>query len=136
MTTNAEAIALVRRYANLGRTKDLEQLPRMFTDDFTEHSANGVWQGLGPLREFLRSVWEWMPDIEVSIERIFANQGADGEPWVGASVTLRGTLAADGRFIEMPEVWIFRFRNNRISARWSVYEETESEGSSVGTHIP
>lgn len=123
MTSDASAMALVRHYADLGRTRDLDGLGEIFTEDFADHSAAGPRHGLEALRGFLLSVWEWMPDIEVSIEKIFVNKGEDGEPWVGASVILRGATTEGASRIEMAEVWIFRFRDNRISERWSVYDE-------------
>ena len=129
MTSNEQAIELVRRYANLGQTRNLNEIDEIFTKDFIEHSALGTQKGVGKLKDFVLEVWDWMPDIEVSVDSIFANQGVDGEPWVGAFVTLRGTTSENMRRTEMQEVWIFRFRDSKISERWSVYDETEPVAS-------
>ena len=124
MTSTEQAIELVRRYADLGKTRNLDELDEIFTEDFINHSASGTQNGLDKLKEFVSEARRWMPDIEVCIDSILANEGNDGEPWVGAFITLRGTTAENNRTIEMQEVWIFRFRDNKISERWYVYDET------------
>ena len=126
MTSTEKAIELVQRYATPGKSKNLDEYDEIFTTDFINHSAAGSQHGLESLKSFVRDARRWMPDIEVSIDSIFANEGIDGEPWVGASVTLRGTTAEDNRNIAMREVWIFRFRENKISERWYVYDEASS----------
>lgn len=123
MTPTARALDLVRQYAALSESRDIRRLEHIFTADFASHSAQGTEHGLEALRAFVLGVWEWMPDIEVTIDSIFANQGADGEPWVGAAILLRGTPAGTVRPIAMREVWIFRFRDNRIAERWAVHDE-------------
>ena len=123
MTSIEQAIELVKRYADRRRTRNLIDLDEFFTEDFINHSAEGAQYGLDKFKEFVSEARRWMPDIEVIINSIFANEGKDGEPWVGAFVTLRGTTAHDNKALEMQEVWIFQFRDNKISERRYVYDE-------------
>ncbi len=126
MTRSNEAIDLVVRYANLDKSKDLsEQLESLFSPDFINHSAEGTVKGLVKLKEFVAGTIEWMPDIDVSVETIFANESENGDVWVGAQATLRGTLAENDKSIEMQEVWIFRVSKSKIAERWYVYDQSE-----------
>ena len=75
-----------------------------FAPDFLNHSSEGTVQGLDKLKDFVVSVREWMPDIDVSIESIFASLGASNDPWVGVHVTLKGTVQKHNQTIEMQEV--------------------------------
>ena len=124
--TNAEkAIELVTRYTNLDKSKDLnEQLESIFSPDFVNHSASGTVKGLDKLKEFVASAREWMPDIDVSIETIFANESSNGDVWVGAQAALRGTVAENNKSIKMQEVWIFRVCEDKIAERWYVYDQS------------
>ena len=124
MTQKEHAIDLVRRYASLGSTRNLEALEEICTQDVINQSADGVQTGLERFKTFVSHAWQWMPDMDVKIESIFANEGDDGSPWVGAYVVLRGTPADIGEPMEMQEVWIFRFRDGKIAHRWYVYDET------------
>ena len=65
-----------------------------------------------------------MPDIDVSIETIFANQSANGDSWVGALATFRATTAEDNKPIEMQEIWVFRISEDKIAERWYVYDQS------------
>ena len=126
MTKSERAIDLVTRYTNLDKSRDLgEQLEAIFSPDFINHSATGSVKGLDKLKGFVASAREWMPDIDVSINTIFANESSDGSVWVGAQATLRGTLAENNKSIEMQEVWIFRVCENKIAERWYVYDQAE-----------
>ncbi len=125
MTNSEKAIELVTRYTNLDKSRDLNaQLDGIFSPSFVNHSASGTVKGLDKLKEFVASAREWMPDIDVSIESIFANESTNGDVWVGAQVILRGTVAENEKFIEMQEVWIFRISEDKIAERWYVYDQT------------
>ena len=118
MTAIEQAIDLVRRYSEPGKTKNLDELEDIFTPDFIDHSADGTEQGLDKLKEFVLGVWRWLPDIEVTIDTIFANQAVNGDPWAGTLVTLRGTTTEHNQTIGMQEVWVFRSSVGKITERW------------------
>jgi hypothetical protein len=58
----------------------------------------------------------------MTINTIFADQVLDGEPWVGALITLRGRHAEQDLNIDLQEVWIFRIREGKIAERWYVVD--------------
>ncbi len=124
MTTMDQAIDLVKRYTEVAKTRNLDELNTIFTANFCNHSPAGTEQGLGKLKDFLSWVWELVPDIEVTINTIFADKGADGEPWVGAHVTLRGTRTDNNQALELQEVWIFRISKGKIAERRYVIDRT------------
>jgi predicted ester cyclase len=129
MTTTEQAIELVRRYTELANTRNLDELEAIFTPDFSHHSVSiGTEQGLDKFKDFLLWVWDWMPDIEVTIDTVFADKVAEGEPWVGALVTLRGTLAENNQKVEVPEFWTFRISEGKIAERWYVVDRAALSG--------
>ena len=100
----------------------------IFSSDFINHSAKGTVKGLDKLEEFVTSAREWMPDIDVSIETVFANESPDGDVWVGAQAILRGTVAENKKPIEMQEIWVFRISEDKIAERWYVYDQSALGG--------
>ena len=128
MTTVEQAVELVRRYADVSRTRNLDELDAIFTPDFSNHSTGGTEQGLDKLKDFLSGVWEFVPDVEITFDRIFADKEVDGEPWVGALVTLRGTRTDNSQTIELQEVWIFRISDGKIAERRYVLDRAALSG--------
>jgi predicted SnoaL-like aldol condensation-catalyzing enzyme len=128
MTTMEQAIDLVRRYAEVSKTRNLDELDALFTPDFSNHSPGGAEQGLDKLKDFLSRVWDFVPDLEVTIDTIFADKVDDGEPWVGALVTLRGTRADNNQALDLQEVWTFRISEGKIAERWYVVDRAALSG--------
>ena len=117
MTTKEQAIELVKRYTEV---RSLDELDDIFTPDFINHSSAGTQQGIDKLKEFISSVGDMFLDVKVTIDTIFADKRGDGEPWVGALVTLRGTKADNKQAFEMQELWVFRISEGKIAERWFV----------------
>ena len=69
-------------------------------------------------KDFVSGALNFIPDLEISIDTIFADKVDDGEPWVGALVTLRGTRSDNNKTIELPEFWLFRISEGKIAERW------------------
>ena len=128
MTTMEQAIDLVRRYTELGKTRNLDELDAIFTPDFVNRSQGGAQHGLDALKEFVSGVWKAFPDLEVTIDTIFADKVADNEPWVGALVTLRGSHAEQDLTINLREVWNFRISEGKIAERWYVVDRAALPG--------
>ena len=95
----------------------LDELDVIFTPDFSNHSPRGTEHGLGKFKDFLLRVWDWVPDVEVTIDTVFADKVDDGEPWVGALVTLRGTRTDNSEALELQEFWIFRISEGKLAER-------------------
>lgn len=117
MTTTEQAIDLVRRYAEVSTTRNLDDLDAIFTSDFSNHSPNGTEHGLDTLKEFLTGVWNAVPDLTVTIDTIFADKPDEGEPWVGALVTLRGTSTDNKQPLVLPEFWLLQISEGKIAER-------------------
>jgi predicted SnoaL-like aldol condensation-catalyzing enzyme len=83
---------------------------------------------LEALKEFVAGVWKAFPDLEVTIDTMFADKVADGEPWVGALVTLRGSHAEQDLTIDLREFWTFRIREGKIAERWFVVDRAALTG--------
>lgn len=121
MTTIEQAIDLVKRYTEV---RNLDELDAIFTPDFSNHSPAGTEQGIDKLKEFLSRVMKFVPDGKITIDKIFADQRGDGEPWIGALVTLQGTKADNKQTFEMQELWVFRISEGKIAERWFVVNRT------------
>ncbi len=128
MTTMEQAIDLVRRYTEVSKTRNLDELDAIFSPDFSNHSRSGTERGLDKLKDFLLRVWDFVPDLEVTIDTIFADKVDDGEPWVGALVTLRGTRADNNQALDLQEVWTFRVSEGKIAERWYVVDRAALPG--------
>lgn len=128
MTTMDEAADLIQRYLKRDKRKDPDGLDEFFAPDFTNHSSDGTVKGLDKFKKFTIDVQKWMPDLAVTINSMFPSLGASGDPWVGAFVTLRGTIIEHNQIIEMQEVWIFRVSNGKIAERWYVHDQSASIG--------
>ena len=61
------------------------------------------------------SVWDMVPDLQIEINTIFVDKADDGEPWVGALVTLRGTIADNNQLLELPEFWLFQISGGKLA---------------------
>jgi predicted ester cyclase len=129
MTSVDQAIELVRRYTEVVKTRNLDELDAIFTSDFSNHTASSTEQGIDMLKDFLSMVWGLVPDVEATINTIFADKVDDGEPWVGALVTLRGTRADNSQTIEFREVWIFRISEGKIAERRYVIDRAALSAS-------
>jgi predicted ester cyclase len=65
------------------------------------------------MRQFVRAVLEWIPDLSVEVQDLFAHADV-----VGARITLSGTAAATGTPVSLTEIQLYRIANNRIAERW------------------
>lgn len=128
MTTMEQAVDLARRYAEVSKTRNLDELDDIFTSEFINHDAHRYTQGLDEFKAFLVGVWEFIPDLEVTIDTIFADKADDGEPWVGALVTLRGTRADNNQALELQEFWLFRIRDGKFAERHFVVDRAALAG--------
>lgn len=64
----------------------------------------------------------------MTIDKIFAEKVDNGEPWVGALVTLRGTRSDNNQSLEFQEFWIFQFRDGKIAERRYVVDRKAYTG--------
>lgn len=83
-----------------------------YSDDLVLHGADA--DGLEELRAFYHTVWEAIPDLEVTID----NAIAEGDE-VGARYSWSGTHAVTGEEVSLDSgmTW-YRFEDGKIVERW------------------
>ena len=128
MTTKERAIDLVKYYVDISRTRNLDDLDVICTPDFSNHSPKGTEGGLEKFKTFVSSVWDMVPDLQIEINTIFADKADDGEPWVGALVTLRGTIADNNQPLELPEFWLFQVSEGKLAERRYLVDRAKLSG--------
>jgi ketosteroid isomerase-like protein len=107
----ADGVALVRRYFKAVVAGDLDAFDRVFATDFVNHRPDGNFDtGPDGMRQFVRAVLEWIPDLSVEVQDLFAHADV-----VGARITLSGTAAATGTPVSLTEIQLYRIANNRIA---------------------
>jgi predicted ester cyclase len=74
------------------------------------------------MRAFVAGVRRELPDLEMSVDVVFADDAfADGVR-VGALVTLRGTSARLGRPVAFREIHVYRIADGKLAERWFAVE--------------
>jgi len=117
-----DGAGLVRRYAEIVTSGDLDDLGAILAPDFVQHRPAGAETGLERMRAFVAGVRRELPDLEMSVEVVFAdNAFADGVR-VGALVTLRGTSAQLGRRVAFREIHVYRIADGKLAERWFAVE--------------
>jgi ketosteroid isomerase-like protein len=117
-----DAAGLVRRYAEIVTSGDLDALGAIIAPDFVQHRPAGAEAGLERMRAFVESVRRELPDLEVSVEVAFADDAfADGTR-IGALVTLRGTSARLGKRVAFREIHVYRVAGGKLAERWFAVE--------------
>lgn len=116
------AAGLVRRYAEIVSSGDLAALETILAPDFVQHRPAGAEAGLERMRAFVAGVRREMPDLEMRVEVVFADDAfADGVR-VGALVTLRGTSVQLGRPVAFREIHVYRVAGGKLAERWFAVE--------------
>jgi ketosteroid isomerase-like protein len=117
-----DPVDLVRRYAEIVTSGDLATLDTILAPDFVQHRPTGPEAGLERMRAFVASVRRELPDLELSVETVFADDAFADGPRVGAVVTLRGTSQRLGRRVAFREIHVYRVAAGKLAERWFAVE--------------
>jgi len=112
--TRADGVGLVRQYFDAVAAGDLDSFDLIFATDYVNHRPDGS-EDHGPdgMKAFVRAVREWIPDVSVEVQDLFAHCDI-----VGARITLSGTSATTGTPVVLIEIQLYRIAQDRIVERW------------------
>jgi len=127
----AETKAILLRIAEAFNRRDLTFVDEVFSPDFVLHdpSAQEWPRGLEGARKMFTSTTAAVPDIQVTIEDIFAEGDRVSVRW-----TFRGTLTETASQETLPTggkfasaaISIYRFENDKIVEDWGVSVRTQT----------
>jgi steroid delta-isomerase-like uncharacterized protein len=119
-------VAVVRRWAELWSTGDLEAARHVFAPDLFDHRlppARDI-RGIDQETQFIAWVRSAFPDLRVEVEDMVAS-GNRAATRVTHRGTHRGTflgIAPTGRPVEYEGTVIFRIADGRIAERWGTVD--------------
>lgn len=113
-------VDLLRRYVDAVNRQDVDAVRTLFAPGFVNHTPSGDQVGLVAFEAFLAGVWAGLPDIEVTIDRVFEHGDR-----VGTLLTLRGTSTRFERRVTVPEIQIYRIADGRLAERWFVVDRSD-----------
>jgi len=129
--STVENKATLRRIAEAFNRRDLTFVDEVFSSDFVLHDPSvPEWpRGLEGARKMFTSATAAAPDLQVTIEDIFAEEDKVSVRWTFRG-TLEGTISAGipptgGKFTSAA-ISVYRFENNKIVEDWGVSTRTQT----------